>query len=552
MKLLICLTLFLMVLPSHASRLIEVEDYFSNKTAEFIKARYPSTPFSISVKANVDQDNKQRASVNTKGIDLPYLENQSTNEANFWDRKDLSLGTLISYVKSVQVKVDMDRKFNVEELNQFRNELFDYLKLAQAYDRVEINQRQWQNPWSLDHSKNQLALILVAAFILSLFFFVIFQSGIKKLIRGLSEPLAELGKSQDNFSGPLPGLAQMTSGNPDMTGISVSALSRDNKQQFMTEADHLSQFIGKSSPDLVRLLEALGSKNPSAMGAIFKEIKVEDLRNAMKWARGDWWRQAITQPGIADSHAMDFLQEISRLQRKEQLVNMRDCDEFDMVLARLNRKEFGRLLEGLSFEQAATILSRTSEDIKVSVGKYLYPGQWSMLINDEKSGRLLDAKLKSEIHQRAIQLAPVMTDQQVDSFFKEADLMRYLITSSTKDEREVYRALPKDTWLVTNTVPFYSLFELDNNTLSSLLSTLSLDNIAAALTCCDAEEKEKVYACLSSKQNFVLKRHLEFFSKNPPSEKILESAKKQMISCYNLISASSAPEESKGSLHAAA
>jgi hypothetical protein len=553
MKFLIFLISFLTVFSSHASRLIEVEDYFSSKTSQFIKARYPSTAFSVSVKANVDQESKSRTSTNTKNIDLPYLENLATNEVNFWDRKDLSLGTLISYVKSVQVRVDMDKEFSVEELNQLKNELFDYLKLAQVYDRLEINQRQWQNPWSLDDSKNQLALILFAAFILSVFFFVILQSGIKKLIKGLSEPLVELGKNKENVSGPsaLPG-AQITAGAQDISSLTSSVLTQDNKQQFVIEANKLSQFIGSSNPELVRLLETLGSKNPGAMGAVFKEIKIEDLRSAMRWARGDWWRQAVTQPGIADLNAMEYLQDISQLHRKEQLVKGREYDEFDMILARLSRKEFGRLLEGLKFEEAASILSRTSEDIKVSVGKYLYPGQWSSLISDAKPSQLLDAKLKSQIHKKALQLAPVMTEQQVDSFFKEAELLRYLLTSSTKDEREVYKALPQNSWLVSNTVPFYSLLSLESQWLSLLLSNLSLDTIAVALSCCDTDEKEKVYACLTNKQNFVLKKYVEAFAINPPSEKSIELAKKQMMSYYNLLQINTSFEDSKGPMHAAA
>ena len=45
MKYLVLLISLLLVAPVHASRVIEIEDYYSNKVSDFIKSRYPRVAF---------------------------------------------------------------------------------------------------------------------------------------------------------------------------------------------------------------------------------------------------------------------------------------------------------------------------------------------------------------------------------------------------------------------------------------------------------------------------------------------------------------------------
>ena len=108
-------SLLLFSFNSDASRLIEIEDYYSQKATDFIKTRYPKRAFTVYVKVEAESDGEDRrpADIGQRQVlDLPYLNKVNKDQINFWTRKDLSLGTLISYLKSVYVKIDIDGEFS--------------------------------------------------------------------------------------------------------------------------------------------------------------------------------------------------------------------------------------------------------------------------------------------------------------------------------------------------------------------------------------------------------------------------------------------------------
>ncbi len=538
MKYLVLLISLLLVAPVHASRVIEIEDYYSNKVTDFIKSRYPRVAFSISVKAIVEEEvNNRNQKQDT--LALPYMDGMESKAIGFWEQKDIPLGTLISYVKSISVKVDIDRNFTLEEIQQFKSEMSEYLKLSDVYDRLEISQRQWQSPWSIENSGNQIVLIMIGILLLAIVFFVVFQSGIRSLIKGLAQPLSEIGKSAENVANTAS--AVRPSSNNSQSGFAGSNsqhLDVQNSKQIISEIKMMSSFIGNPNPDLIRKIEKLGQEDPQAMGALLKEVEVEDLKSLVSWGRGEWWRQAITQPGSLSENSFRFFNEITTLSRKSQLLpNNSEFDDFQKIIARLSIKEFGQLLEGASFEQAEPILRLTPQEVRVSVGKYLYPGQWAQLLKDSGKGKksVLLADVKKKYSDKALKICPLIESELIEQYFEDAEMVSFLDHNSTKDEREVYRALDETSWIKQNRRPFYSILQEDKNILEKLVSETHLDQWALAFTCCDSDEQEQLLVLFTERQRFLLKNAKKQYLLQPPQQQDVAFAKREIINICNQI-----------------
>jgi len=535
-KYLVLLISILFVASANASRVIEIEDYYSNKVSDFIKSRYPRVAFSISIKAIVEEEANNR-NQKQEALVLPYMDGLESKAVGFWERKDIPLGTLISYVKSISVKIDIDRNFTVEEIQQFKSEVSEYLKLSDVYDRLEINQRQWQSPWSIENSGNQLVLIMIGILLLAVVFFAVFQSGIRSLVKGLAQPLSEIGKSAESVANTATAVRPVSSNPQSGYGGSTSQLlDGQNSKQIVSEIKKMSPFIGNPTPDLIRKIEKLGAEDPQAMGALLKEVEIEDLKSLVSWGRGDWWRQAITQPGSLSENSFRFFNEISTLSRKSQLLpNKSENDDFQKVIARLSIKEFGQLLDGCSFEQAEPILRLTPQEVRVSVGKYLYPGQWAQLLKETGKGKtsVLLADVKKKFSEKALNICPLIESQLIEQYFEDAEMVSFLDHNSTKDEREVYRALDEKSWIKQNRRPFYSILQESKDLLEKLVSETHLDQWALAFTSCDSDEYDRLLELFTERQKFLLKNAKKQYLLHPPQQKDVVFAKKEILNICN-------------------
>jgi hypothetical protein len=535
MRLLVLFTLLSLSWGAQASRLIEIEDYYSQKTSNFIKARYPRHAFSVYVKAEGEQAPQARELANTQSrstLNLPYLDGVSQNDVDFWDRKDLSLGTMISYLRSVFIKVDMDYPFTDAEMENFKSELFAHLKLSETYDRIDIKKRQWQPILNWKEWGTYSLFGLAGLGLFALLFFVIFQTGVSKLIKGLSQPLSEIGRSAENVANS----SQLSSGvgtssfqlaNQQWAGHD---LSHEKTQRARNEIERLSQYFQSPDAQLIYKLEELGSKDPMAMGAIFSEMAVEDLKSLIVWAKGDWWRQAVTQMTPLTAQSLDFIDQLAHLWVKRNLLTPSQNSEEEalkMALARLETKQFGELFKQKSFQEVEAILRLLPQDNMIAIGKYLYPGQWAELLAS-KAVPLKGNTLK-QFKDQALKLCPLKSESEVAEYFREAELLSLLDRSKTKDERDIYRALEAESWIKKQRRPFYSLFQEDQSVLETLATDIPLELWALALTHCDRQECDQAYQHFTARQKYLLREFKNRFQEHQPSDWDVVKAKKQIL-----------------------
>lgn len=538
MKILLILITFVVSFNASASRLIEVEDYYSEKASDFIKTRYPRKAFSVYVKVDAEEKPQVRQPANDqKMINLPYFDQVRQQEISFWDRKDVSLGTLISYLKSIFIKVDIDGDFSDEEIQKFKAELFQHLKLSEVYDRVEINRRQWHSGFSLE--KNKMLLGVGLAFLLLLVgtFFAIFQTGVRSLVKGLSQPLSEIGRSAENVansSGMGVDTSTRSSFQLENQRWEEGQLSAEQIENAKVEIHRLSQFLSLPSGEVIQKVEELGAQDPFAMGAVLAEMKIEDLNSLVQWSRGDWWRIAITQPTPLSRRSLEFVSELSHLYIRQHLLKAADNkseseQKFNRVLARLSVKQFGELLENYKFEQSESVLRSLPQETMIHVAKYLYPGRWAELLEEKSEEKSIDHDLMSEIESKALKICPLKNENELKKYFSDADLLKFLDSSATKDERDVYKALASDSWIKLERTAFFEVFNQSEEVMQQLAVNLPLELWALAITSCDRQECDQLYKFFTAKQKFVLREYKNKYLDTPPLVTDVVRAKKRIL-----------------------
>ena len=551
---------FTFSVSSQASRLIEVEDYYSQKTSDFIKTRYPKRAFTVFVKVDIEGDgqNRRPAGVSERQVlNLPYMSTVNQDQVDFWSRKDLSLGTLISYLKSVYIKVDIDGQISNEEKEQFKSQLFQHLKLSPLYDKLDLSERVWSQ--SQDKKQRNLLLavgggLLCLAFVM---LFFVFQTGIRTLVKGIAGPLADIGKSTENFSKqPMAGSGRVSQAFKENSSWQGEQLA-DNKVSAIKKQVKTCEDMFKSPNGvLLRSIEDLGSKHPFAMGAIFRELEGDTVKSLFRLGVGNWWYKAVTQPSSLNQDSAKIINVVAqmkmRLDLSEDLIDSNeDKMMLGLLLARLDHKAFGALLKGKSFEEASQILKLVPKDLMIKVSKYLYPGQWAELLQDKEVKELSKNQI-DELTKKALNLCPLQNESIVNQYFVEADMAQYLDTAVTKDEREIYRALDEGSRIKAERFPFYKVFDCDKAILQTLSIEIPLSDWALVLSHCDQDEKEKIMGQMTERQYFMLAQELNQFKHAPAKIEEIIWAKKKIIEACHYYETTNSTNNSEAPLEAAA
>ncbi|MCB0377115.1 MAG: hypothetical protein KDD33_01355 [Bdellovibrionales bacterium] len=540
---LILISLILFSSNGYASRIVEIEDYYSKKATDFIKTRFPEKPFTVYVKVETDGSQPERRladSADRGAISLPYLDSVSEDQVNFWSRKDLSLGTLLGYLKSVYVKIDIDSDMAEAEKDQFRDQIYQYLKLSPIHDRVEISEKSWGSTTTSRQKKLFLGIgagLLLFGFFL---FFIAFQNGIRTLVKGIAGPLADIGKSTETFAAN-PAVAANKMPQTFMDSISTPGpvLSDSQMASIKSQISDCLQVFENPNGVLIRAIEDLGYKYPHAMGSIFKELPPPVVKSLFRYGRGQWWYTAITEPSQLNQNSAKIMDAILHIKLRIELSEKEENShthpenrELELVLSRLDHKMFGQLLKNKKFDEAAPILRLLPRDLMIKVSKYLYPGQWAELLGAKQATTRSEVKNVKKLIDEAIELKPLQSADTVEEYFAEHDLIQYLDTAVTKDEREVYRVLPDTHRVKQSRFPFYQVFQSEENVLQNLSLDISIDEWALVFTHCDQEETTKIENLMTQRQKFLLKQYRKQQDVHPtPIEALVGTKRKIMSLC---------------------
>jgi hypothetical protein len=493
-----------------ANRISEVEDYYSERASKFIQSRFPNQPFTVIALVSVDKsDSKKSQSEN-----LPYFD-VVDKEQDIWSKADVPLSTLISYVDKVSIKVDLETDMEANELNALHTQLFEFLKLSTSSDKIEINKIKPRpvvaTPKEEGTNWSKLILGMIGVGLVGLF--ILMQWSVRSLIKGLSTPISEIGKSTQSMASQNLSSA-LTSNSPIAKNSSTGAFSGDSSYEsrrlYKEVFEETKDLFERPNIDLMDFLEEQGSKNPIAMTALFAEMKKEKLKELFSFGVGDWWFTALATPPHVNGDSLEVLHKLHRLKIKSQLsshtpLNEVETKDFALILNRLDENELATVLKPHSFQTSEPLLHLLPKNKSMRVCKKLFPGNWAQFIEPKTAKQKISSSTIKQVQQKSLEIKPLRNTQAIDTFFNESEIEKYLDHANTWDEKEFYSALSAESPIRSRRQPFYTFFELGPEKFNLVLQELAIPELALILPDCERVESHKLFEALTERQRFRLR-----------------------------------------------
>lgn len=530
------ITLFLMMLlapaMSWANRVAEVEDYYSERVSKFIQSRFPNQAFTVMTLVDVAKPAKSES----KSTSLPYLEIVD-KETDIWSKADVPLSTLVSYVDKVSIKVDLENDLDANELNLLHTQLFEYLKLSSATDKIEI--KKMIVPVKPQDKNKQTNWWLLGSAIAAASLFVLFMLvswGIRSLVKGLSTPLSEIGKSAQHLANnPIANTTSFQEQKSLGTTAGRSDSSYESRRLFKEMFEENKEVFEKPSLEILDFLENEGRQNPASLTALFVEIKKDNLRDLFSFGTGDWWFEALAQPPQITDSSLDVLYRVHQLKIKNQFADGKkwvvdsDLKDFPLILNRLSENQLETILKGYSFSEVAPLLRCLPKSKGMKVCKSLFPGNWAQFLDIPSGKEKISSSMAKQIQTKALQLYPLRDVKSIETFFNQVEIERYLDNSNTWDEREFYKALAPDSSIKQKRQPFYALFDLPPEAFKALVESVSIQDWALVLRDCERQESSKIFDVLTERQRFALRELLKNSHPNKTNSELKALTKLRIV-----------------------
>lgn len=539
---------------SWASRVPEIEEYFVARATNILRTRFPDKPFLVFVKVNTDTENagrRQPASTKRRGdtsTRLPYLEIDE-EEPDIWNRTDIPLGTLINYVRNVKVKIQIDSSVNEEEMKELQAQLVTQLNLAPDVDSIEITKMEWGAAERSEKLRTSVVLGTVAVLLLFGLLYALSRLSIISLVKGLSKPIAEIGKSTQAFANSA--LNMVTEKQHIERNVSDSESTENEDEKLNLGANLLEIRKGSlellnrnkdlfANPDaeVLSFIERKGEQNPAQMGAILAELSETELKTLFKYGKGNWWFVALSHPQPMTPAALAILNEIDRLRLRRNFTDRTQMNISDqlrhagLTFGRMNAEDLVSVLAGIPIEKCEPIIDLLPRDLALAVSKKLFPGQWAALLDSNRRPKPIDIKILETLEKKAHQAFPLRDEKLIKEFFNELDISRYLDSASPRDEKDFYMVLPPDSRIILERFPFYRIFEAQDEVKKIMGPNLLPKEWALAFSDCERSEIESLLLGFNQRQAFLIKEELQKLKNETPEKNKISHARRKAVNSY--------------------
>lgn len=514
------------------SRAVEIEEFYQFKVKEVLETRFPNTPFSVFVTVDTGKPEASRRDMRAQkeSTPLPYWSNGEEETLDIWERMDIPLGTLIKQVRSVSVSVRVDATLSDSELDELKENLIKHLKLDAGVDRIEITRMNWSEQERFRNFKWVGGGIALALLLLIGTAWLFSRVAINKLVKGLSKPIAEIGASTQNFANKALNMASdlgSSGRSKDGNGSAVEKPSQDLptdinlveiREAALELLDRNRHFFESPDAEFMDFLERKGAQDPVTMGSILAELTQESLKSIFRFGKGSWWYKSIAQPAPLTASSLGLLGQIDRLRVRRHFAKAHSMEsqmfrELALILHRLDDESILNLLKSAPIEKVGPTLSLLPRDHGLRLAKMIYPGQWAIFLESEMpKDWKLDADFLKSLESRALEANPLRDNEEISSFFEDLDLMGFLDTANPRDERDFYQVLPRDSRIVRERFPFYSVLDAEERQLKIISGLFTPHEWAIAIGSCDPSDRRQVLEKFPDRLRFQVIEHFKMKS----------------------------------------
>lgn len=556
MKHLILLTLILIFInPSaEASRVPEIEQFYSDRVSEILARRFPDKPFTVFVTVDTGKRDLERKAVaeRTKniGYKLPYTEWEA-EELDIWERVDVPLGTLISQLQGVKIEIKVDSSLADAEVEDLKLSIAKQLRLDDRADSVAIARMDWTEGERKRELYYQAAQWGAGVVILFGVLFLLARLSIRHLVKGLSKPIQEIGLNTKRFADEALNIASdltlgsqhqsmrdVTSGLDDQDGLLGSSLLevRKNALELLERNRDLFQF-----PDahLLEFLERKGNEDPKTLGSVLAELKESELLEIFRYGKGDWWFVALSNPGVMNSKSLKILSEVDRLRMRRHFAqSTEEHNETDaevkalLVLSRLSEDKLVEICSEKSPQEVFPVLAHLPRHQALATAKAAFPGHWAQFLEHKETTSKFDPNTLKFLAQKAVDICPLREKDEIRDFFSQLDTATYLDSASPSDEKDFYKVLPASSQIKKFRFPFFQLLDGDKDILKTLGPVLNVNEWAQVLFDCDEKDREKILSHLPERLTYQVKQSFQGLRRDTIDHLLVARGRKSLTRFY--------------------
>jgi hypothetical protein len=343
------------------------------------------------------------------------------------------------------------------------------------------------------------------------------------LIQGLAKPISDIGKTTQSIaetalSVPNHSKAPSTSssgGDVSLSSITQSSLQTSSvaeERGIIKEvlASHKYLFTDLDS-ECLNFIEKEGKRNPEIMGGILLELDIELLKNLFTYSYGSWWHKALSNPSILNSQSLDIVNKLRKLKVRRDFSNFKkvidsEIKDIDLILNRTENKLLFDVIKDYKFKQIFPILNLLPKEKMMTIVKYVYPGEWGQALTAENKNWSLDSTICKELKSKVLSFNPLRDSDEVKNIFEQMDYYKYLNLANTKDEREFYRTLPKNSLLRSKRQPLFEFYEEPDDLIKEVCLNTDLQVLALVIKQSERSESEKIFDFLTERQRYQLRQ----------------------------------------------
>ena len=520
-------------------RATELEEHLRSQAQTHLQARFPNQPYSvlITVEPLFRYEPDELSDDSSRGEDLPGLFVAKEEIRDEWDDPATGLSQLLNRVRKIKVDITLPSQITDEETEEVKASISASLKLVTGRDVVEVTRKAWKGG---DTYLPSNAVFYGGIIVLLLVFgqFIISLRSASRLAKALN-PLSILSNQISGGGGGGMTTVTVNAANGGEGGGAVHGGGGGGGHQDVTMLDpvKLRDLIATKVDSLegdscfptledMLILDETGARSSTRMSLIMEEFSPE-VKNRI-FALGStqgWWLDAFyAQGGQVDYEALMILQRLSRVKRRTEDTPWQNL----LVLVWRMEDKISGFVREIGEKRAVPILAAFPKSIAVPAAKKAFPGSWGILLNPALPEDRLPEKDIVEMTERAKKYLPLREPGILLSYKKERELITYLDRVDTKEEEEIYVALPESSNVSRLRPPFFRLFAQERDVVKKVVRKLDMKQIALCLYAVDSSQRMKILEVLNEKQSFMATESVGKLEKNKPDPLLLASTKKHV------------------------
>jgi len=477
-------------------RVSELQDKLTDYARDYLKTRLPDIPFLVTLRIEALR-RAPNSGYQVQNERLPFFEIAEEEIRDEWDDPSASLYALQARIQKATLIVTLPQSLKDAEADEIKDSLTTLLRLVPGRDEVRVERRSWslgETFWNYV----SLSAALLFAFLLGLF--VVSRLGSKRLAAAILQIKPKDSDKGEGVALASAALSPIGSENKGTNGGSLRFSDPLRTREFISgRVQTLGQEPNFPNLEAMMAMDKVAQLAPHQLGALMAEFPKVKQEEIFSLSSQHYWLDAFSNPGELGTEALELIDRLSRIYYEAE---QKDWQALLIQVWRMGNHRTS-FMKDLKKEDAFAILKRLPSSISIPVARIAFPGAWAVLLDAAYKPEDLSGPQVKKALEVALKRCPRLEFEALSRYRQDRDLLDFLQLASHTEEREIYEALPKDSYLWMVRPPFYKVFEAEPEIMKTILERVTLDDWSLALFNVPREMRKAIEDTFSSKQKYL-------------------------------------------------